>query len=333
MIQYKGIPLPTTVRDWQLFSTMVGSGKAARNLTAALKAAFVKFDAMVASGSTVFKALTAAGEVVNPVMRRYANLGAQDTEPRGVAAQAIVDYAKLRMLGTLAEKRYDWGEHIEAGLGWNPLKLTPQRPFDRSSDQRRMLTTLLREPSVSAKDKAILRGQLAKLPAIPRRSERGVQRIGTIEGVDVVAAPIARGIIQWSLGGGPSTSPIASGVAKTMKDVRREVRKAMRMHKAGGSYGWRDLDERTKGPVWVNAYIMERSYGGPEEGGWWYDDYTLLESKKVRRHHAKTVKAQMLKKHKGREWGDPSSVRGGERVKVLIEDAPGRKHTPTPHYE
>lgn len=30
-----------------------------------------------------------------------------------------------------------------------------------------------------------------------------------------------------------------------------------------GSFG------RTR--YWVNGYMLERPYGGPEEGGWWYD--------------------------------------------------------------
>lgn len=28
----------------------------------------------------------------------------------------------------------------------------------------------------------------------------------------------------------------------------------------------------------INVYRVERAYGGPEEGGWWYDDYTPLKS-------------------------------------------------------
>lgn len=28
----------------------------------------------------------------------------------------------------------------------------------------------------------------------------------------------------------------------------------------------------------LNVYRIERAYGGPEEGGWWYDDYIPLKS-------------------------------------------------------
>lgn len=33
-------------------------------------------------------------------------------------------------------------------------------------------------------------------------------------------------------------------------------------------------------PVYVSLYEIEKCYGGPEEGGWWYDRYTLLSTKK-----------------------------------------------------
>lgn len=26
--------------------------------------------------------------------------------------------------------------------------------------------------------------------------------------------------------------------------------------------------------TWVNVYTVTRHYGGPEEGGWWYDNHT-----------------------------------------------------------
>lgn len=33
-------------------------------------------------------------------------------------------------------------------------------------------------------------------------------------------------------------------------------------------------EELTEG--WVNVYYIERCYGGPEEGGWWYDELTFI---------------------------------------------------------
>lgn len=33
-------------------------------------------------------------------------------------------------------------------------------------------------------------------------------------------------------------------------------------------------------PVYVSLYEIEKCYGGPEEGGWWFDRWTMLSSKK-----------------------------------------------------
>ena len=33
--------------------------------------------------------------------------------------------------------------------------------------------------------------------------------------------------------------------------------------------------------IYVNVYLIERCYGGPEEGGWWYNAGTPIESRKV----------------------------------------------------
>ena len=37
----------------------------------------------------------------------------------------------------------------------------------------------------------------------------------------------------------------------------------------------RDLDDVTP-RHWVNVYLHDRAYGGPEEGGWWYDVYEAI---------------------------------------------------------
>ena len=34
--------------------------------------------------------------------------------------------------------------------------------------------------------------------------------------------------------------------------------------------------------IWYyNVYVMEERYGGPEEGGWWYNDLELLYSEPI----------------------------------------------------
>ena len=39
-----------------------------------------------------------------------------------------------------------------------------------------------------------------------------------------------------------------------------------------------DMATQDKWPRFVNAYRINRRYGGPEEGGWWYDTGQLLAS-------------------------------------------------------
>lgn len=35
--------------------------------------------------------------------------------------------------------------------------------------------------------------------------------------------------------------------------------------------------------MFINTYLVTREYGGPEEGGWYYDQHTLTHSRKVAR--------------------------------------------------
>lgn len=56
------------------------------------------------------------------------------------------------------------------------------------------------------------------------------------------------------------------------------------------------------GTCWVNVYLVDRAYGGPEEGGWWYDTGTAVRSTQVRRNSPEPIQ------HRNR------MVRGGERA-------------------
>ena len=85
-----------------------------------------------------------------------------------------------------------------------------------------------------------------------------------------------------------------------------------------------------------NVYSVTRHYGGPEEGGWWYNWHALLEtlpfeedakSQEMLRDHLK-------KKYANEEYGDISSVLGGQEIDILVEDRPGQSaSTEVPHYE
>lgn len=72
--------------------------------------------------------------------------------------------------------------------------------------------------------------------------------------------------------------------------------------------------------VWVNVYTVRRLYGGPEEGGWYYDHYTCVYSKRVKKRFASQCKDNLIKEHSYRKWGNISSVLGGQNVDVWIEN-------------
>ena len=73
-------------------------------------------------------------------------------------------------------------------------------------------------------------------------------------------------------------------------------------------------------PVYVNVYSVTRHYGGPEEGGWWYNAGEPVESRIVpNREAAETLREEMEEKH-GKGHGNIYSVLGGVKIEVLIED-------------
>ena len=99
------------------------------------------------------------------------------------------------------------------------------------------------------------------------------------------------------------------------------------------------------GLIYVNAYAVSRRYGGPEEGGWWYDagrpvasvpwpeymDSTLIESSKV---WLRKVLSEELEEH-SLETVDRFSVCGdGEDLVICVEDDIATPYPlQRPHYE
>ena len=74
-------------------------------------------------------------------------------------------------------------------------------------------------------------------------------------------------------------------------------------------------------PKFVTVYAVTRQYGGPEEGGWWYNEYEPEDSIRVDGERAQaTMVRQLEKTWLGETHGDIYSVRGGVEHYVLIED-------------
>lgn len=74
---------------------------------------------------------------------------------------------------------------------------------------------------------------------------------------------------------------------------------------------------------YVTAYEVTRHYGGPEEGGWWYDWQTPLETVPVNNSDEREAALEQLNEaYSHVVYGDRFSVRGGADLVVLVEDHP-----------
>jgi hypothetical protein len=86
----------------------------------------------------------------------------------------------------------------------------------------------------------------------------------------------------------------------------------------------------------VNVYLVDRAYGGPEEGGWWYDTGELLRVFPVERKYADALRDEIAKRDEfSNEGRRPiSSVASTGQYRVTVSDEPGESYpTTTPHYE
>lgn len=90
------------------------------------------------------------------------------------------------------------------------------------------------------------------------------------------------------------------------------------------------------GFTFVNVYEVDRIYGGPEEGGWYYDTGTVVISRQVPTGDANRVQNELEREWpRGHGQNDSNSVTycGGD-YRVWIEDVPGADYPKvSPHYE
>lgn len=84
---------------------------------------------------------------------------------------------------------------------------------------------------------------------------------------------------------------------------------------------------------YVNAYRVVEVYGGPEEGGWWYNLRCPLESVRLRhKRSARKVAERLWHKHKEIIEGDIYSSLGGAELDISIESGPPERPR-RQHYE
>lgn len=91
----------------------------------------------------------------------------------------------------------------------------------------------------------------------------------------------------------------------------------------GEPYTDEEMDLMEKGPFFVSTYEVERAFGGPEEGGWWYDAFTYMHSEDKTfdtRGEAERV-ASVLNRQYHKTNDDLGSTRGFESPPEDTEDS------------
>lgn len=86
--------------------------------------------------------------------------------------------------------------------------------------------------------------------------------------------------------------------------------------------------------VYVNVYLITRHYGGPEEGGWYYNWSECIEVIPVKNKNAEIMEEEAEKIYESKKHGNIYSVLGGRDIDVRIEATPKESETKRrPHYE
>lgn len=90
---------------------------------------------------------------------------------------------------------------------------------------------------------------------------------------------------------------------------------------------------------YVNIYLIDRAYGGPEEGGWYFDYGVFIGGEAVEPSRERINKAiEIADKYCDKENEDRNddigSVLSEGKYVVYVEDEPGRDWPEEkPHYE
>jgi hypothetical protein len=78
---------------------------------------------------------------------------------------------------------------------------------------------------------------------------------------------------------------------------------------------------------WINVYAIEREYGGPEEGGWWYNTYDCLTSIRVKtRKQEEEARRLLEEEYLDLKWGNIYSVLGGTDIRIRREKRRAESH-------
>lgn len=95
-----------------------------------------------------------------------------------------------------------------------------------------------------------------------------------------------------------------------------------------------DYDNLVPGPWYANVYEVFQIYGGPEEGGWYFNSYRFVESFRRENYDDAVAARDSLKDSEYASTGDAASVvyHGGEYM-ITIEAKPGEDYDNYQPYE
>lgn len=86
--------------------------------------------------------------------------------------------------------------------------------------------------------------------------------------------------------------------------------------------------------VYVTAYEVTRHFGGHEEGGWWYNNLSAIETIPCKNKYSGEIQEDLEEEYENRKEGNIYSVLGGTDVTVYIEKRPCENETKeAPIYE
>lgn len=89
-------------------------------------------------------------------------------------------------------------------------------------------------------------------------------------------------------------------------------------------------------PCWVNVCCYDRAFGGPEEGGWWYDTHDRITSEHVAGVEAlNRIITYLRGRYSNKGLPPVSSVLSKGRFEIHVTKNPMADHLPKikPHYE
>jgi hypothetical protein len=78
---------------------------------------------------------------------------------------------------------------------------------------------------------------------------------------------------------------------------------------------------------YLSVYMVTRQYGGPEEGGWYYNWYECVATLQVVESDLVNACRFLFDMYAGRAEGNIYSVLGGTMVAIYLDDAPAKSET------